>query len=193
MRTRVLTMVLRRSGASLAIHPPRIAVLVVFLLPDRHAMFDFIDDVAARAEGFVAMRGTHADPDGDVGERQRSHAMHARGARDAIPLDGFLHDARAFLLGKLRIRFVFQARDGHAFVVIAHPAFERRETAAGDVPHLALQGCSIERCGTELERFHPPATGGMKTTASPALSGCDHSPNSELMATRSMSTGSVKG
>ena len=61
--------------------------------------------------------------------------MHAGGARDAEPRDGFLHDARAFLLGELGEGFVFQARDGQTFVVIAHPAFEGRESAAGHVAH----------------------------------------------------------
>ena len=94
-------------------------------------MFDFIDDVAAGAERFVAMRGAHAHPHGDVADRQRAHAMHAGGARDAEPRDGFVDDARAFLFGELGEGLVFEARDRVAFVVIAHPAFERREAAAG--------------------------------------------------------------
>ncbi len=81
----------------------------------------------------------------------------------------FLHDARAFLFGELGERFVFQARDGVAFVVVAHPAFEGRETAAGLVAHLALQGGGVERLVAEAKRIHPPATGGMNTTASPAF------------------------
>ena len=127
----VLMRVVRaRHGAALAVHPARIAVDVVFLLPDGHAMFDFIDDEAAGAERFVAMRGAHAHPHGDVAERQRAHAMHAGGARDAELRDGFLDDARAFLFGELGEGFVFEARDRVAFVVIAHPAFEGRKTAA---------------------------------------------------------------
>ena len=103
------------------------------------------------------------------------------------------HDARAFLLGELGEGFVFEARDGQTLVVIAHPAFEGRETAAGHVAHFALQRRRIERGAAEPERVHPPATGGMNTTASPAFSGCDHSPNSALMATRNISAGSVNG
>ena len=55
------------------------------------------------------------------------------------------HDARAFLLGELGKGFVFQARDGQAFVVVAHPAFEGREAAAGHVAHFALQRRGVER------------------------------------------------
>ena len=54
-------------------------------------------------------------------------------------------DARAFLLRELGERFVFEARDGVAFVVVAHPAFEGREAAAAVVAHLALQGRGVER------------------------------------------------
>ena len=71
--------------------------------------------------------------------------MHAGGARDAESRDGFFDDARAFLLGELGEGFVFEARDGVAFVVIAHPAFEGGEAAAGHVAHLALQRRGVER------------------------------------------------
>ncbi len=155
--------------ASLAVHPARIAVDVVFLLPDGHAMFDFIDDEAAGAKRFVAVRGAHAHPHGDVAKRQRAHAVHAGGARDAKLRARFFDDARAFLFRELGERFVFQARDRVAFVVVAHPAFEGRETAAALVAHFALQGDGVERTRAEAKWIHPPATGGMNTTASPAF------------------------
>ena len=121
-------------------------------------MFDFIDDVTARAERFVAVRGAHAHPHGHVAQVQRAHAMHTGGARDAEPRNRFLHDARAFFLGELGKGFVFQARDGQALVVVAHPAFEGRETAAGHVAHFALQGCSVERALLNRNAFirRPP-------------------------------------
>ena len=71
--------------------------------------------------------------------------MHAGGARHAESRDRLLHDARAFLLGELGKGLVFEPRDGQALVVIAHPAFERREAAAGHVAHLALQRRRVER------------------------------------------------
>ena len=93
-------------------------------------MLDFVDDEAAGAERFVAMRGAHAHPDRDVADGERTDAMHAGGARDAEARDGFRDDARAFLFRELHERLVFEARDRVAFVVIAHPAFEGGESAA---------------------------------------------------------------
>ena len=66
-------------------------------------------------------------------------------------LDGLLHDARAFLFRELRECLVFEARDGVALVVIADPAFERRETAAGVVAQFALQRRDVERRLAEAE------------------------------------------
>src|SRR5919109_3017336 len=95
-------------GAALAVDPAGVAVDVVLLLPDGHAVLHFIDDEAAGAEGLVAMRGTDAHPHGDFAECQRAHAVHAGGAGDAEPADGFFDDARAFLLGELGEGLVLQ-------------------------------------------------------------------------------------
>jgi hypothetical protein len=180
-------------GASLAVHPARIAIDVVFLFPDGHAMFDFIDDEAAGTKRFVAVRGAHSYPHGDVAQAQRAHAVHAGGARDAILRARFFDDTCAFLFGELGESLVFQARYRMAFIMVAHPAFEGRKAPAALVAHLPLQGGGIECARAEAKWTHPPATGGMNTTASPAFKGCDHSPNSALMATRSISGGSVNG
>src|SRR5262249_50154585 len=42
----VFRVVNRWSRAALAVYPAGVTVLIVLLLPDRHTMFDFIDDVA---------------------------------------------------------------------------------------------------------------------------------------------------
>ena len=65
-------------GASFAVHPAGIAVDVVLLLPDRHAMLHFIDDVAACGKRFCAMSGADADPNGKIADLKRSDAMKAR-------------------------------------------------------------------------------------------------------------------
>ena len=114
-------------------------------------MFDFIDDEAAGAKGLVAMRGAHAHPDGDVTDGERTDAMHAGGACDAKAARGLRDDARAFLFGELDEGFVFQARDGVAFVVIAHPAFEGGESAAAVVAQFALQRRRVQRLLAETE------------------------------------------
>ena len=109
-------------------------------------MFDLVDDESAGAERFVTMRGAHAHPNRDVADRERTHAVHAGRARNSEARDGFGDDARAFLLRELRERLVFEARDGVPLVVIAHPAFERRESTAGIVMQIALQSRCVERC-----------------------------------------------
>ena len=63
----------------------------------------------------------------------------------------FCDDTRAFLFRELDEGFVFQARDGVAFVVIAHPAFEGRESAAAVVAHLALQRRGVQRRSLKLK------------------------------------------
>src|SRR5262249_59079479 len=86
---------------------------------------------------------------------------------------------------------------GRALVLVAHPALEHRETATGGIGERRAQARAVDRRAGELEVAHlspqPPATGGMKTTASPSRSGVLHSPNSALIATRRCSGPSENG
>ena len=75
--------VARRGSATLAVHPTEVAVGVVLFLPDRHAVLDLVDDVAARGEGLVAVRGTHAHPDGQLADREVADPVHAGRPQDA--------------------------------------------------------------------------------------------------------------
>src|SRR5215469_13482565 len=68
-----------RGGAALAVHPARIAIHVVLFLPDRQAVLDLVDDVAAGAEGLVAMRRAHPDPHGQLADAEVTDTVHARG------------------------------------------------------------------------------------------------------------------
>src|SRR6266478_4638045 len=70
--------VTRRRRATLAVHPAGITAAIMFFLPDRHAMLHFVDDEAARLEGFAAMRRTDSDPDSHVVQSQRAHAVDAQ-------------------------------------------------------------------------------------------------------------------
>ena len=70
--------------------------------------------------------------------------MLAERARDAITLDGFLDDARAFLQAQGLEGFVFQARDRMAFIVVADPAFEGGVAAAVMVEQFVAQGLAID-------------------------------------------------
>ncbi len=114
-------------------------------------MFHFVDDEAAGAKRLVAMRGADADPDGDVADGERSDSMDAGGARDTEARLGFGNNTRTFLVGEFDEGFVFQACDRMALVVVSHPAFEGRESAATVVAHLALQCRRVQRLLTESE------------------------------------------
>ena len=104
-----------------------------------------------------------------------------------------MHDALAFLVRQRFERLVFEARDGVAFVVIAHPALERGVAARRGVGELGAIRVRRERRLAEGERFHPPATGGMNTTVSPCFSGVCQSLNSEFSATFSCAGASWNG
>ncbi len=180
-------------GAALAVDPSGVAGDVVLLLPDRHAVLDFVDDEAAGLKRFAAMARAHADPHGEFADFERADAMHAQRMRDAEALDGRAHDALAFLDREFLERFVLESPHLAAFVVIAHPAFERREPARRGIRELGAQERAVDRRAREAKEAHPPATGGMKTTLSPSASGVVQSRNSALIATLSCSRVSWNG
>src|ERR1700692_1962441 len=82
----VLVPMVRGRGAALAVDPPRVAAAIVFFFPNRNTVFDFIDDVSAGVERFAAMGGTHAYPNGHVGEVERTDAMDAQRVLDGETL-----------------------------------------------------------------------------------------------------------
>src|SRR5690606_5918268 len=184
---------------SLAVHPARIPVLVVLLLPDGHPVFHFVDDVPARQERLMPVARAHANPHRQITDREVSDPVYAERVLHAETFDGFADDPLAFLYGQRHEGFVLESRNGLALVVIPHPTFERAVAAAARVAKLRCKRCDVERVGAEAEGAHgsaldqPPATGGMNTTASPSESGCDQSPNSEFTATRSISGASENG
>ena len=101
-----------------------VAVLVVLFFPNRHPMFDFVDDVTTGGESFGAMPGTYAYPDGHVADRQVSDAVNAGGVLDSKSADRFGKDALAFLHGEWLERFILEMTDGKAFVMVSYPTFE---------------------------------------------------------------------
>ena len=110
--------------ATLAIDPSGIAAAVMFLFPNRQAMLDFIDDESARIEGFTAVCGTHPDPHCHVAQAQRTDAMDAQGMLYRKAPQRFRNDAVAFFHRQLLKRFVLEAGDLLAFILIANPALE---------------------------------------------------------------------
>src|SRR5690606_36511870 len=124
----------------LAINPAAVAVRVVFLFPDREAVFYLVDDEAACGEGFGAMGGRGAGPYGDVADGEFADTMDAVGPGEAETVDGFLDDARAFLESHGFVGFIIEAVDGLASVVIAHPALEGDESAGGGIGEFGAEG-----------------------------------------------------
>jgi hypothetical protein len=111
-------------GASLAIHPSGIAILVVLFLPNGHAMFDFVDDVSTREECFRAVSGAHAYPDRHLTDRQIADAVDAGGVFNAESPDCFRDNPLAFLDRQRLESLVFEVSDGEPFVVVTDPTFE---------------------------------------------------------------------
>src|ERR1700734_3876916 len=183
--------VIRRRRATLAVHPAGIAASIVLFLPDGHAMLHFVDDKTTGIEGFAAVDGTHPDPDGHVAQVKRADAMDAQSVRDREAPQGFGENAFAFLHRKFLERFVFQAGHCLPFIVIANPTLETDIAAGTRVEEFASRVVGVDGCFGEAKAHQPPATGGMKTMASPALSGRDQSVNSLFTATFNCSRVSV--
>src|SRR5262245_59472072 len=121
-------------GAPFAIDPARIAIEVVLLLPDRHAVLHFIDDVPAGGESFISMRRADAHPYGQLPDLEGSDPVYTRRAENGKPLTCFLDDAFAFLDCECLESLVLEARNDLALVAIADPAFEGRKTACSGIP-----------------------------------------------------------
>jgi hypothetical protein len=120
-------------GTPLAVHPTGIAILVVLLLPDRHSMFDFVDDVSACGEGFGAVTCTYTYPHCHVADREVSDAVYAGSVLDTKSGNRFRDDAFTFLDRERLERFIFEVADGEPFIMVANPTFERGITASGGI------------------------------------------------------------
>src|SRR5580692_10697843 len=92
MQVRALS-VRGRGGAAFAIHPAGVTAHVVLLLPDRHALLDLVDDVAAGEERLVAMRCAHSHPHRQLADGKISDAVQARGVGYAKARDRLGDDA----------------------------------------------------------------------------------------------------
>jgi hypothetical protein len=141
-------------GASLAIYPPGITVLVVLLFPDGHSMFDFVDDVSTREECFRTVSGAHAYPNGHLTDRQVADAVYAGGMFNAEARDCFRDDTLAFLDRQRLEGFVFQVADCESFVVVPDPTFERGVAAGGGIEQLLSQFAFVDLLAGEAECGH---------------------------------------
>src|SRR6185437_12331597 len=145
---------LGRRRTALAVHPPGVTVQVVLLFPDRHAVLDLIDDVAAGPEGLVAVRRAYSDPHRQLPDREVPEAVRAARVCDPEALHGLAEDALTFTQRECLEGLVLQVPDARALVVVAHPALERGKAPARGVGELAAQRLGVERDLTEAECGH---------------------------------------
>src|SRR5437764_990463 len=138
-------------GAALAVHPARVPAQVVLLLPDRHALLDLVDDVAAGEKRLVAMRCAHTHPHRQLPDRQLPDAVQTGGVRHAKARARLGENALTFAHGERLEGLVLQAPHAPALVGIAHPAFERRVAAAGGVGELRARRLWLDGRAGEAE------------------------------------------
>src|SRR5882757_5941850 len=188
----MIVRMVRRRRTALAVDPARVAAPVMFFFPDRNPVLDFIDDVSALVEGFAAVGGTHTHPHRHVGKIERPDPMDAHRVLDGKTLQCLGQDSFAFFDGQGLKGFVFEPSDVLALVMIAHPTLEADVAAGAAVEQVAACGLRIDGDLGKAKAHQPPATGGMNTTASPAINGRDHSENSLFTATFNCSRDSVK-
>ncbi len=93
-------------------------------------MFHLIDNIAAGAEGLVAVSRARAHPDRHVSNREVADAMDARRVFDAKSLYSFGNDPLAFLHRERLKRLVLEVLHAQPFVMVAYEALDRRVTPA---------------------------------------------------------------
>src|SRR5947199_316839 len=147
-----------------------------------------------------AVQRAHPHPHGELADGQIPEPVHAGRVRHAEARHRLAENALALAHGERFEGLVLEPPHALAVARIAHPALEGGVSATGRVGELPAQRLGLNRGAGEAEHgsrparvAQPPATGGMNTTASPSASGVDQSPNSELIATRSISGPSEKG
>ena len=161
-------------------------------------MLDLIDNVTTGKKRFVTVARADTHPDSHGADLQIPDPVHARRMLDSEALLRLRDDPFTFLDRQRLERFVFEMADGKAFVVVAHPTLEGCVATRARIGEPCAHRRHIDGFAGETEcahdaACHPPATGGMNTIESSLLSDRDQSPNSELIATRSISTPSEKG
>src|SRR4051794_12678151 len=111
-------------GGSIRMKPPRGAVGVVLVLPDRHAPLHLVDDPTACSKCGVAMIGADTHPHREIADRERADPMDAADLAHAKPFDRVGEDRLSFAECERPVCLIVELKHGLAVVVIAHPAFK---------------------------------------------------------------------
>ena len=99
------------------------AVGVDFFFPDREAVFDIVDNIAAGQKAVASVVGDHADPDGDVAGGEGTDPVDGGGVEDVEFFFGFFQDGLCDGGCQFGVSAVVECGDRFAFVVVPHPAF----------------------------------------------------------------------
>src|SRR5579871_3718671 len=144
---------------------PRGAVGAEFLLPDRDARFDFVDEATGGGEGLLAVRRARGADDGDLADAQRADAVDGGDldARDvALDRDG---DALELGAGHRRVGLVVEAGHRTALVPVSHDAQEDREAPRSRVRHVRDRLVDRERLAADVDQHRADYTPGLRGAA----------------------------
>ena len=152
-----------------AFDPLARSVDVVLELPDRHALLELLDHVAARVVRGAAMRMRDGDRDARVAELERRRADARRRCRRVPNCSAASRAMSASSRSAIgAIRGVFHARHRASVVDVAHGADEQQRRAVRVLRDFARSARDVDRPIDERGAHQPPATGGMIAISSPA-------------------------
>jgi len=122
--------------AAFTIHPSRVPIRIMLLLPDGQPNLDLINDVTASSECFITVRRGNPDPDGAFADLEDADPMHALRFQDGkFPGSLAKYDLALFHRERF-VRFVFQSPDCMTVVFISYPALERCIGSRGGIAKL---------------------------------------------------------
>lgn len=127
-------------------------------LPDGDPAFGLVDDVPARGESGVPVRGRDTDPHGEVVDGEVPRAVNGAGAHDVEPLASLVEDATPLALGEGHVRLVLELEDRPPLVVVADPALEGHEAAGRGRLEGAVAGCGVDGLAGDPEHLNPPTS-----------------------------------
>jgi len=139
------------AAAVVAFDPSFAAVGVDFFFPDREAMFDVVDNVAAGQKSIASMVSGHADTDCDVADGECADSMDYGGFLNAKFRFGFVENRLGNAGRELGVAAVMERGHGFAFVMIAHPPLVAAIRAGTDREQLLAQFSWGDGVACELE------------------------------------------
>lgn len=120
--------------ADLEAHPGRRAVDEGLVLPDRHFVFEVIDELAAGVKGGGTMPRRDRTHDSEISDAQRAHAVHRSHRLHVIDRRNALSDLPQ-PVGRAGVGGVLQIGNATPAVVVAHDADKEAHAPGGGIAH----------------------------------------------------------